>query len=89
MTDPTLSIALVIAIGWALSYRAKWRRAELQLTSVEAVSEFRAKLIDNQDRTIVALLEKVEEKDRLWKDAKRMYLDSLDEIAALRDGAAE
>lgn len=87
--DPALTIALILAIGWALSYRAKWRKAELQLTSAEAVSEFRAKLIDNQDRTIVALLEKVEEKDRLWKDMKRRYRDSLDEIAALRDGAAE
>lgn len=60
MMDPTLSIALVIAIGWALSYRAKWKRAERQLTSVEAVSEFRAKLIANQDRQILELIEKLE-----------------------------
>lgn len=87
MTE-SLTIALVIALGWALSYRAKWRRAERQLTHSEQTSQFRAKLIDNQDRTIVALLEKVEEKDRLWKDMKSRYLDSLDEIAALRDGSA-
>lgn len=60
MIDPTLTIALVFAIGWALSYRAKWKRAERQLTSVEAVSEFRAKLIANQDRQILELIEKLE-----------------------------
>lgn len=85
----SLSLALILTLGWALSYRAKWRKAELQLTSVEAVSEFRAKLIDNQERTVQELLEKLDHTERLWKDAKRLYLDSLDEIAALRDGAAE
>lgn len=86
--DPTLAIALVFAIGWALSYRVKWKRAEQQLTSAESVSEFRAKLIDNQERTVQELLEKLDHTERLWKDAKRLYLDSLDEIAALRDGSA-
>lgn len=86
--DPTLAIALVFAIGWALSYRAKWKRAERQMAHIEQTSEFRAKLIDNQERTIQELLEKLDHTERLWKDAKRMYLDSLDEIAALRDGSA-
>lgn len=94
--DPTLTIALVLAIGWALSYRAKWRRAELQLTSAEAVSEFRAKLIDNQERSIVTLLEKLEaaekeiaRKEQLRKDAFNLYRGALDDLAAVRDGAAE
>lgn len=43
--DPTLAIALVIAIGWALSYRAKWKRAERQMAHIEQTNQFRAKLI--------------------------------------------
>lgn len=91
VTDPTipLALSLIVSLGWALSYRAKWRRAERQLANAKEVSEFRAKLIDNQERTVQELLEKLDHTERLWKDAKRMYLDSLDEIAALRDGAAE
>jgi hypothetical protein len=58
--DPTLTIALVFAIGWALSYRAKWKRAERQMANAKEVSEFRAKLIANQDRQILELIEKLE-----------------------------
>lgn len=85
MTDPTLPLALLLTIGWALSYRAKWRKAERQLTHAEQTNQFRAKLIDNQERTVQELLEKLDHTERLWKDAKRL---SLDEIAALRDGSA-
>lgn len=94
--DPTLTIALVLAIGWALSYRAKWKRAERQLANAKEVSEFRAKLIDNQERTVQELLGKLEaaekeiaRKEQLRKDAFNLYRGALDDLAAVRDGAAE
>lgn len=86
--DPTLTIALVIAIGWALSYRAKWKRAERQRDEWRASSVHgweRASFLSDEWKKAKAESDSNRAK---WLDARSRYLDSLDEIAALRDGSA-
>lgn len=87
--DPTLTIALVFAIGMAARFYLRTLDMGRRNAALEADREFMSRRVKQQDATIAELLEKLDHTERLWKDAKRMYLDSLDEIAALRDGAAE
>lgn len=86
--DPTLTIALILAIGWALSYRAKWKRAERQLTHLAAAKDVIHKRAWAAEDQLSAALKKADDTERKWLDMKSRYLDSLDEIAALRDGSA-
>ncbi|HEY3499589.1 MAG TPA: hypothetical protein VGK73_33090 [Polyangiaceae bacterium] len=80
--DPTLTIALILAIGWALSYRAKWKRAEREAARLNRETcHYRAHACESERKYLAAHFK--------WLDMKSRYLDSLDEIAALRDGAAE
>lgn len=58
-----LALALILSLALAVVFFMRMRRAERQLTNAEEVSEFRARLIVNQDRSIIALLEKIEAKD--------------------------
>lgn len=79
--DPTLTIALLLAIGWALSYRAKWKRAERERDQWKSNSDGWERLSLQWEKDAVNSRAK-------WLDARNRYLDSLDEIAALRDGSA-
>lgn len=94
--DPTLTIALVIAIGWALSYRAKWRRAERLVTHWRSLSEHQTRCLVARTEEFEATIEKLEaakkeiaRKEQLRKDAFNLYRGALDDLAAVRDGAAE
>jgi hypothetical protein len=87
--DPTLAIAIVFALGLALSYRAKWKRAERQVAHMETTARYQRNRVDATERELGRLYEKLDHTERLWKDAKRLYLGALDDLAAVRDGAAE
>lgn len=54
-----LSVALIIAIGWALSYRAKWRRAEQLVTHWRSLSEHQARCLVAKTEEFEATLERL------------------------------
>lgn len=77
----SLSLALVITLGLAIRFYVRARKAERNLEWTRA--HF-VRLLDEEERTVDRLCEKLSDMTRKRDDAWTRYLDSLDEIAAMK-----